>query len=247
MVGLAAWAGNSLPGAAGKIAAVLATFGLGWAGLRLAKKLGFVWMLRTYAFIYRWSRGRVPGIESRIEAMTEHILQTHRRNPTEETLLVGHSVGAMVAVCVAARLVEKTRESDGHAQLPGFHLLTLGQCLPLMSFFRHADHFRSRLQTLASARHLPWTDISARADPLCLFRTDPLHAPEISSSAPDRVRLRVARIFRMFRKESYAKLRWNKIRMHFQYLMASELPTPYDYFEITAGPRSLRDLEIEGD
>lgn len=247
MVALGAWGGSLLPEVAGKIAATLGALGLGWAGLRLAKTLGFVWMLRTYAFIYRWSRGRVPGLESRIETLAEHILRMHRETPKEETLLVGHSVGAMVAVCVAARLVEKTRDADGHSALTGFHLLTLGQCLPLMSFFRHADHFRAQLQILASATHLPWTDISARADPLCLFQTDPLRASKIPCPAPNRIRLRAARIFRMFRKETYAKLRWNKIRMHFQYLMANELPTRYDYFEITAGPRSLRDLEMEGE
>jgi hypothetical protein len=34
-------------------------------------------------------------------------------------------------------------------------------------------------------------------------------------------------------------MRWDKIRLHFQYLMASELPTAYDFFALTAGPDPL--------
>jgi hypothetical protein len=30
-----------------------------------------------------------------------------------------------------------------------------------------------------------------------------------------------------------------RLRLHFQYLMASELPADYDYFRITAGPEKF--------
>jgi hypothetical protein len=48
----------------------------------------------------------------------------------------------------------------------------------------------------------------------------------------------------MFTKQTYQKIRWNKIRLHFQYLMASELPSPYDFFRITAGPSPLSALTL---
>jgi hypothetical protein len=43
----------------------------------------------------------------------------------------------------------------------------------------------------------------------------------------------------MFPPHTYRKMRWDKIRLHFQYLMASQLPTSYDFFAITAGPNPL--------
>ena len=36
-------------------------------------------------------------------------------------------------------------------------------------------------------------------------------------------------------------LRWRFFRLHFQYLCAFDQPKDYDYFQITAGPRLLKD------
>ena len=44
---------------------------------------------------------------------------------------------------------------------------------------------------------------------------------------------------KLFAPTAYAALRKNLFEMHFQYLKAGELPGKYDYFAITAGPRTL--------
>jgi hypothetical protein len=38
----------------------------------------------------------------------------------------------------------------------------------------------------------------------------------------------------------WKELRWRFFRLHFQYLCAFDNPLDYDYFQITAGPISLR-------
>ena len=48
-----------------------------------------------------------------------------------------------------------------------------------------------------------------------------------------------ARFNKQFRPETYAMIRRNFLRTHFQYLMAAELPDDYDYFLITAGDTRL--------
>ena len=58
----------------------------------------------------------------------------------------------------------------------------------------------------------------------------------IHDAPPHRPRLVTARFFRMFHSGTYRKLRRDKLRLHFQYLMAYEIPADYDYFRITAGP-----------
>ena len=40
--------------------------------------------------------------------------------------------------------------------------------------------------------------------------------------------------------ERWAELRWQFFRLHFQYLCAFDRPRDYDYFQITAGPKTLR-------
>jgi hypothetical protein len=37
----------------------------------------------------------------------------------------------------------------------------------------------------------------------------------------------------------WKELRWRFFRLHFQYLCAFDRPRDYDYFQITAGPRTL--------
>ena len=39
----------------------------------------------------------------------------------------------------------------------------------------------------------------------------------------------------------WKELRWKFFRLHFQYLCAFDRPGDYDYFQITAGPRTLSD------
>ena len=43
----------------------------------------------------------------------------------------------------------------------------------------------------------------------------------------------------MFHAAAYRRLKRDKFNLHFQYLMAGERVTDYDYFAITAGSRYL--------
>jgi hypothetical protein len=41
--------------------------------------------------------------------------------------------------------------------------------------------------------------------------------------------------------ERWKALRWKFFRLHFQYMCAFDRPGNYDYFQITAGPKTLGD------
>lgn len=56
---------------------------------------------------------------------------------------------------------------------------------------------------------------------------------------PDRPKLMSPRFAEMFDSATYAALRHDRFRIHFQYLMASERAVPYDFFAITAGSQTL--------
>ncbi|MEI7776932.1 MAG: hypothetical protein WCK17_19410, partial [Verrucomicrobiota bacterium] len=145
------WIGASTDsGLAGCAAGIAAAATLWFSGIKQAGNLGLLWLLRTYVFIHRWSTGRQPELELRMDAMAEHILECHRQDPTQETLVIGHSVGTLLAVCVAARLLEKAAASPSGEDFSGIHILTLGQCLPLLSLMPGADTFRSHLCALGT-------------------------------------------------------------------------------------------------
>jgi hypothetical protein len=219
---------------AGTAAGLALCASLGPPALKHANRIGILWLLRTFGFIHRWGSGQIPELEHRVNAMAEHILRCHLQDPAQETLLIGHSVGCLLSVCVAARLLELSASLHPSPSLANMHLLTLGQCIPLISLLPQAESFRANLSSLGNQNRLSWTDVSAKADPLCFFRSSPLQPSD--SLQPS---LKTARFFRMFPPRTYQKMRWDKIRLHFQYLMASELPAAYDFFAITAGPAPL--------
>lgn len=224
-------AGLHYPLWAAMASGTVATAGGFLGGLRLAERSGVFWLLRTYSFAYRWGRRPVDSLEARMDEMAERILRDSRERPVDEVLLVGHSVGTMLAVSVAARLLRVAP-----AGLPTFKLLTLGGCIPLLSLLPTARTFRRDLEAVGASPVLPWTDIAAQADPLCFARTNPLTVSGLDAPRPGQPRQVLARFFRMFPPERYKKLSRNKLRLHFQYLMAGEIAADYDYFRLTAGP-----------
>jgi hypothetical protein len=217
------------------VLAVACAVATGAGGLRLAHHLGILWLLRICLFIYDWGRQGIPGLPGRAHAIAESIRIAQRDDPVDEVLIVGHSIGSMLAVSVSAALLEGGgRVPEELADRVG--LMTLGQCIPWLAFMPEAREFHAELQRLAYAESLPWVDVSGPTDPLGFFNVDPVVEAGIHDAPAHRPRLVTARFFRMFHLETYRKLRRDKLRLHFQYLMANEIPAAYDYFRITAGP-----------
>lgn len=217
--------------------AVLTVLGLGWLGYRRVQQKGILWLLRTCIFVVRWGSRPLPEIDGRVREMAGHILRTQTASPVDEVLIVGHSIGTMVALCLVARLLEDNPEADWRQ----FHFVTLGQCIPYLGVMREARAFRKDVATVSRAADMAWTDFTAPPDPLCFYKINPAVACEVEGAPEDRPKQLVVRIFRMFSAGSYARIRKDKLRIHFQYLMASELPSDYDYFRITSGPRSMHE------
>ena len=53
--------------------------------------------------------------------------------------------------------------------------------------------------------------------------------------------IRSAKFKEIILPATYRKIRWNFFRMHFQFLMANEIPGEYDYPMIVCGPVFLAD------
>ncbi|WP_374496652.1 hypothetical protein [Vogesella indigofera] len=218
------------------VAGLLALLVTAFAGLRLAEQGGVFWLLRIYVFACLWGQKPIDTLEARMDAMAERILQDSRQQPVDEVLVIGHSVGTMLAVSVAARLLRMAPQG-----LPAHRLVTLGGCIPLLSLIPSAVAFRRDLAVVGEAKRLPWVDVAAVADPLCFAGSHPLTVSGVAAPCQGQPRLVTARFFRLFSAARYRVLRRNKLRLHFQYLMAGEVAGEYDYFRLTAGPDSVKE------
>ncbi len=227
--------------------AAVACVGSWWGALRLERKLHTSWLLRIYRFADIWAGGKLPDMDARLDAMAARVHERLHRQDADEVLLVGYSVGSMLAASVMARVLMKCGNDAGNdggsdtSATQRLSLLTLGQCIPLLGLMPRAHRFRRELDVLAAAADLCWVDYSSPTDWGSFALVDPL---QMCSGAPAGSRalapiMRSPRFHTLFDAEDYVQLRKNKRRMHLQYLMASPKVGDYDYFLMTAGPWRL--------
>jgi pimeloyl-ACP methyl ester carboxylesterase len=201
----------------------------------IEKWLNAFWLARSCIFLVDRSLGRVPGIEERCLVFARRIAQAVNRDGGGEVLLVGHSVGAHLAVTVAARVLEQLGQNQS------FSMLTLGQAIAMTPDEPQAAQFREDLLRISTSGQIDWIDVTSAVDGSCIALTDPLAASNVHRPEGARVQPKLvsARFNAQFTPETYRTIRRNFMRTHFQYLMAAEIPGDYDYFLITAGPLTL--------
>jgi hypothetical protein len=205
------------------------------------KKMQLAWLMRSYAFTVRDAAGAVPAMQQRIAAFGQRIADVIAAGEVDEVLVVGHSSGGQMAVSAVARAIERSgdRLADRGARV-ATSLMTLGHCMPILSALKEAVSFRDDLRLVANTRSWTWVDFTAPADGCCFVLTDPTTGCDgVPGSAQDRPKLLSPRFATLFSPESYARIVRDKMRYHFQYLMAAEKPGAYDYFAITAGASTL--------
>lgn len=173
--------------------------------------------------------GRMAEFGARIEAALQE--------PYDEVLVVGHSSGAHLAVSILADLLRKGAVLEEGPKL-GF--LSLGQVVPMVSFLPKAWRLRADLAFLCQRQEITWVDVTAPGDGCAFALCDPVAVSGVAPAEGKIWPLVVSAAFtQTLSEERWAELRWRFFRLHFQYLCAFDRPGDYDYFRITAGPKTL--------
>jgi hypothetical protein len=212
-------------------AAVLAAF------RRLDHRLFAHYLLYDYAYAASARGAYPPALAARIATFAARIRQA-MAEPWDEVLVVGHSSGAQIAVSALAQAL-----TPAPAGGPPAALLTLGQAIPMVSFLPDAQRARADLHALSQRRDITWVDVSAPGDGCCFALCDPVAVSGAAAPGKRWPLVLSAAFSRTLRPETWRRLRWRFFRLHFQYLCAFDaLPGErwdYDFFRITAGPRTL--------
>jgi len=195
------------------------------------------WVLRSYAFVGRMARGPVPELEARLDAMAANLVRRVQQNRDDEVLVVGHSLGTIMATSVLARALRLDPELAQRG--PRLSFLTLGHCLPLMSNLPAAQGFRDELAVLAQCDGLCWVDFSDPLDDYAFPGVDPFEAAGLTVPRADHPQMRSPGFTAMMASAPQQVPQMNLHQIHQQYLWASPLPQAYDYFAMTAGPLTL--------
>jgi hypothetical protein len=160
-----------------------------------------------------------------------------RDGGNDEVLVAGHSVGTHIAITAVARALDSIPDGSW------LSLLTAGQSIVMTPDAPLAAQFRQDLLKVATSSKVRWIDVTSAVDGSCIALTDPLATSGIARPAGAMIQPKLvsARFNKLFTPATYAGMRRDFLRTHFQYLMAAELAGDYDYFLITAGDMTLQD------
>jgi hypothetical protein len=193
------------------------------------------YLMHDYAYSARWKGANPPELEARMGEFADMIADA-LLDDVDEVLVVGHSSGAHLAVSVLADLIRDGRVPKAG---PALGFLSLGQVVPMVSFLPKAWRLRADLAYLSVRDELAWVDVTAPGDGCAFALCDPVAVSGVSPAGKKWPLVISAAFTQSLSPERWKELRWRFFRLHFQYLCAFDRPKDYDYFQITAGPKTL--------
>ncbi len=159
--------------------------------------------------------------------------------------MVGHSLGATMAVSIVARALELDPALGTHG--PKVCLLTVGSTIPKFSLHPDAVRIRPDIERVATAGAVEWAEFHARADPISFYKFDPVTEQRVDDRYDRKPIIRMVRIRGMLEPETYRRIRFRFMRVHHQFVMANERRNAYDFYMMGCGPipflRSVMTME----
>ena len=228
-----------IPGVFSIVAAVAIFVALLGTVLKYTENNTYVlYLLSDTIWTWEFAHRERPEWDQRIDRFAEHLVNTVRTSDAEEIVIVGHSSGSFLGTEMLARALKLDPELGRHG--PRIVLLTIGGNFPIVGFHAVSQDFRDHLRQLAVEPSIDWIDCQARKDVMNFYQLDPIASHGIEIGAARRNPKIVPVRFRdIIKPEHYESFRWQFFRVHFQFVMANELPDAYDFFMIVCGPIPL--------
>jgi pimeloyl-ACP methyl ester carboxylesterase len=203
-----------------------------------ARRLGAIQIPSCWVILRRFARGRPTWLDPVIDIGAQRLVAVARANAADEIVVVGHSAGCVIASAVIARALECDPELGRSG--PRLVLMTLGSVMPAVALHPAARRMRDIVARLAVEPTVAWIDCMFRKDVMAFINFDPVEGVGIHVGARRRNPLTWRVPFKdMLSPERYRRLRWKFFRIHFQYIMASDRPCPYDYILLIGGPVAI--------
>jgi hypothetical protein len=220
--------------AAAVAAAVFAAL-MRWPGERL--RVGQA--MADWIFARDYMRGRRPDMTARIDRFAARIAACARSADAEEIVVSGHSLGAAVAVDALARAFERDPMLGRHG--PKLALLTVGAVIPKITLHPRGAWLHEKVLRLAAEPALTWAEYQARDDAISFYKFDPVKLMPIRDDhVAEGLFIGRVQIFRMLSSDTWRRVRTNYMRLHYQFVMANEKRTAYDWFMLMCGPAPFR-------
>lgn len=206
--------------AAPALAGALVAGDFAWRGLNLE------WLAKGFACIVETAKGEAPSWDERCAAFAARIAEVEREDVADEIVVVGHSLGAILAMMTLARylaLGERPRRRIAFA--------TLGNIIPFYTWIEPGRRMMREGEAVARSPFVEWIDVTSGSDPASACRMGPLVGADalVPRWEPE--------FHRILRPERFRHIRRRPLDFHFQYLKAADCDDGFDLLRMMCSPR----------
>ena len=208
--------------------------------LDFGEKITVFWLLRIYLFSAHYAKNEIENIDERIELFVSHIVKQideASKNGVDEVLIVAHSVGSILLISILQKVLSTI---DSQKKLPQISIVTLGQCIPLVSFLKSATTYKNQMKDIVSYNNFTWIDYSSKIDGASAPFLDYFKHANIKTKGKNSPYYLSTRFHLLYDKNHYKQLKKNRFVVHFLYLMSTDKQGEYDFFKITSGCTFLK-------
>jgi hypothetical protein len=182
-------------------------------------------------------------IEQRLDRLATELVAAASNFAADEILVVGHSLGAVLAVDLLDRALA-LEPALGRNKMP-VTFLSVGSSILKVGLHPKAIRFRMAIERVAKSRAIFWGDYQALSDPMNFYKSRPM--AEMGLSTENEPTIRVVRLSRMLDDDIYRRIRLHFFRLHCQFVSGNDKRASYDYFMLTCGPTSAKSQTLAPD
>jgi len=196
-----------------------------------------------WIFSREYIRSGNSTIDKKLERFAAEIVAAARSSNADELLVVGHSLGAVIAV----DLLDRALRLDPALGVGGIPVtfLTIGSSILKIGLHRGARRFRAAVERVGRAPGIFWGDYQARVDIMNFYKTNPM--AEMSLPAENGPVIRLVELGRTLEHAMYRRIRLNFYRLHCQFISGNDRRAVYDYFMLVCGPVSAKSQTLAPD
>ncbi|EAI3897108.1 DUF829 domain-containing protein [Campylobacter lari] len=206
---------------------------------KLGKKLAVFWIARICSFCANWEKNSQGELELRMDDFARIIFEKLKENANDknyELILSAHSVGTVLCINVLAKVLRKCE--DENISFENLKVLTLGECIPLVSYQKRSFEFRKDLEYLGS-KNLIWYDFTSIIDGACFAQVDFIRTSGVKVQFNPKYLS--AKFHTLYKSKDYKKIKKDKYKAHFLYLFATQIQGVYNFFEFIIGKNKLEE------
>ncbi|MCV3522103.1 DUF829 domain-containing protein [Campylobacter lari] len=206
---------------------------------KLGKKLAVFWIARICSFCANWEKNSQDELELRMDDFARVIFEKLKENVNDknyELILSAHSVGTVLCINVLAKVLRKCEKEN--ISFENLKVLTLGECIPLVSYQKRSFEFRKDLEYLGS-KNLIWYDFTSIIDGACFAQVDFIRTSGVKTQFSPKYLS--AKFHTLYKNKDYKKIKKEKYKAHFLYLFATQIQGVYNFFEFVIGKNKLEE------